>query len=184
MIAVEMAKQLQAAGKQVTMLGMIDTYVDNVVLFDTKRMQLVKKIKRQLPKLRFIVRSFLRYPKDTIMYQLKRLNNRALSLAGKEQVAISAEQSFQNRIYKQYEKAYLAYRLTPYNQPIHLFKVKKRLYFLDEPRYLGWKPFAQAGLHVHLLQGDHKTFIHPPYEDKFVRALMKAIETAEQHGAS
>lgn len=184
MIAVEMAKQLQEAGKQVTMLGMIDTYVDNVVLFDTKSMQLVKKIKRQLPKLRFIIRSFLRYPKDTIMYQLKRLNNRALSLAGKEQVAISAEQSFQNRIYKQYEKAYLAYRLTPYSQPIHLFKVKKRLYYLDEPRYLGWKPFAPAGLHVHLLQGDHKTFIHPPYEEKFVRALMKAIETAEQHGAS
>ncbi|GGH60966.1 amino acid adenylation domain-containing protein [Filimonas zeae] len=183
MIALEMAKQLQAAGKQVTLLGMIDTYVDNVARFDTTGMKLIKKVKRQFPKFLFILRSFFRYPKDTVLYQLRQLNNRALSLAGKEEVAISTEQSFQQRVYRQYEDAYLNYRLAPYHQPIHLFKVKKRLYYLDEPHYMGWKPFAKGGLHIHMLPGDHKTFIQPPYEVGFVRSLLKAIETAEANGA-
>ncbi|BAV05297.1 amino acid adenylation domain-containing protein [Filimonas lacunae] len=184
MIALEMSRQLEAIGKKVTMLGMIDTYVDNVALFDSRKMQLVKKVLRQFPKILFFAGSFFRYPQDTILYQLKSIKGRfqKLLMGGTEEKMITADQSFQEKIYEEYDRAYLEYRLAPYHKAIHLFKVKKKLYYLDDPMYMGWKPFAKGGLFIHDLPGDHKTFIEHPNEVKFVAVLEKAIETAESNG--
>lgn len=182
MIGLEMARQLKAEGKEVTLLGMIDTYVDNVKLFDTKSARLKKKLLRQLPKLGFIFKSLLRYPKDTIVYQLKSLKVRMEKLLGREEKLISSEQDYQNKIYEQYDKAYLNYKLRPYSDPVYLFKVKKRLYYLDDTRYMGWKPFAPAGIRQYRVPGDHKTFILPPNDARFVNVLLNAIAAAEQHG--
>ncbi|TDO19557.1 non-ribosomal peptide synthetase [Pedobacter duraquae] len=181
MIAIEMAKQLKAMGKTVTMLGMIDTYVDNVELFDSPGVKLLKKIWRQIPKLWFILKSFIKYPKDTILYQLNMVKNRFKKLFGHEEKMISSEQSFQERIYAKYEDVYGRYKLSPYDDVIHLFKVKKRLYFLDDPRYLGWRPFAPAGLKIHNLPGDHKTFIQPPFEKRFVDILDQVLNATDTH---
>ena len=182
MIALEMAKQLKALGKKVTMLGMIDTYVDNAELFDTKAVKLFKKIWRQIPKLLFIIKSLIRYPKDTLLYQLNMVKSRIKRLFGQEEKMISAEQSFQERIYQKYEDVYGKYKLSAYDAEIHLFKVKKRLYFLDDPRYLGWRPFAPKGLKIYNLPGDHKTFIQPPNEKKFVNILENVLTKTESHG--
>ncbi|MEO5910057.1 MAG: amino acid adenylation domain-containing protein [Pelobium sp.] len=179
MIAVEMLKQLTAAGKQVEFFGMIDTYVDNVVQFDGRGTQLIKKIFRQFPKALFIIKSFFKHPIDVIRYQFFIIKSKILSLFGKDEKMISEEQTFQEQIYKKYEDAYNIYKLEPIDQPIFLFKVKKRLYYLDDPKFLGWKPFAKNGLNIYDLPGDHKTFILDPFNKRFVKILQKALKDAE-----
>ncbi len=50
----------------------------------------------------------------------------------------------------------------PYNGSIDLFRVNSRMYFLDDPVYLGWKPYALQGIEIHEISGDHKTFLLSP----------------------
>ncbi len=179
-IALEMAKQLKAAGKKVAFLGMLDTYIDQVKLLDSRFAQLTKKIRRQFPKFIFIVKSFWKYPVDTIKYQLAIARFKFLDIFGYKIKMISKEQSFQNSIYEKYQLAHHHHKITPYDDVIHLFKVQKRLYFLDDDKYMGWKPFAPAGLRIYEVPGDHKTCLLAPHNEKFVEILEKALAEAEK----
>jgi thioesterase domain-containing protein len=63
-----------------------------------------------------------------------------------------------------------------YDGPIDLFRVRKRLYFLDDMEYLGWKPFAKKGIRVHGISGDHRSFLMAPYDREFAQALQAQLD--------
>jgi hypothetical protein len=54
--------------------------------------------------------------------------------------------------------------------------VEKRLYYLDDHVYLGWDKFAEKGVEIHSVPGDHKTFLYPPYDKKFADILQRALD--------
>jgi hypothetical protein len=55
------------------------------------------------------------------------------------------------------------------------------MYFLDDPIYLGWKPYALQGLEIHEISGDHKTFLLAPNVYELSRILGKVIN--ERNGS-
>jgi hypothetical protein len=61
--------------------------------------------------------------------------------------------------------------MNPFNGKIDLFRVKGRSYFLDDPIYLGWKPYAAQGVEIYEIFGDHKTFLMPPNVRELARLL-------------
>ena len=80
-----------------------------------------------------------------------------------------------DKINHKHDIAFDKYKLVPYNGTIDLFRVKSRMYYLDDPVYLGWKPYALQGLNIHEITGDHKTFLLPPNVQELSRMLGEII---------
>lgn len=176
-IAYEIAKQLKAMGKEIKMFGVMDTYIGSHTLTATKSELLLKKIKRQFQKVPFFIGSFISHPKDAFAYQLQILGRKFRHLvssdAGEEKSVFTP---YELEIYKVYDKVHDAYVLTPFDVKVTLFRVEKRLYYLDDKVYLGWDKFALQGVEIHQVPGDHKTFLYPPNDEKFAAILQHALD--------
>lgn len=174
-IAFEMAKQLKAAGKKIKLIGMIDTFIDNEDYHLSTIDRYKTKILRQPKKLTFIIQNLLRDPKETLLYQAYISKVKLKSMLGKTTAEEGKEVSLEDKINHHYEKAYINYKLTPYDDIICLFRVSKRIYYIDDPVYLGWKPYAPKGMIVTNVPGDHKTFLLPPNDKVFAKKLQKVL---------
>jgi thioesterase domain-containing protein/acyl carrier protein len=176
-IAFEMAKQLKASGKEVVMLGMFDTYADNSDFFDPWLIKFSKKFIRQFPKMFFVTESLFKRPFKTIAYQsdyMKRVLHERFGLFKSyksEDFGVT-----DGKVIEKYEYAYRHYKMTPYDGMVDVYKVRTRLYFLDDLEYLGWKPYAKQGVQVHEISGDHKTFLFPPHARDFALVLQRVLD--------
>jgi thioesterase domain-containing protein len=180
-VAFEMAKQLKAMGREVNMLAIFDTNADHSYQFDDWAFKMRKKFKRQFPKFKFILRSLKKYPAETVAYQISFLKskfNHLLINAGIAKKMDTKEEhlDFADKINHKHNIAFDKYKLEAYNGSIDLFRVKSRMYFLDDPVYLGWKPYALQGINVHEISGDHKTFLLPPNVKELSRVLGQIID--------
>lgn len=175
-IAFEMARQLKAMGKEVRFLGIIDTYATNRDTSDTSD-RITRKFKRQFRKIPFFIKSFVKHPGESIGYQLQMVKTRAKRLVsthpGEEYSYFSP---YEIEIQKSYDRAYEGYNLQPEDVKIHLFRVKKRLYFLDDLITLGWGKFAKKGVAIHEVLGDHRTFLYPPNDEGFAEVLQSVLD--------
>lgn len=175
-IAFEMAKQLLAAGKTVNLLGMIDTNAGALLQPKSNTARLTKKITRQFHKVPFFVNSFIKYPKESIEYQQivwkRKLNSRK---PPELNLVVDTYTLYEQQIREKYDQLVERYELKPFNIGISLFRVEKRLYFLDDQKYLGWDKIALNGVKIYTTPGDHKTFLEPPNDEKFARIIQNAI---------
>ncbi|WP_198139761.1 non-ribosomal peptide synthetase [Pedobacter sp. BAL39] len=172
-IAYEMARQLMAMGKEIKMLGIFDTYTGS----SHKGMnRIVQKGLRQLRKVPFILGQLIDNPKRTISYQLLIAKRKMNKLTNKKKVHPESEVfSYDPEIARSYETAYFKYELAPMDIKIDLFRVKERIYYLDDRVHLGWKPYGLKGISVHDIPGDHKTFLYPPNDREFAGVLQQAL---------
>ena len=175
-VAFEMAKQLEALGKEVNMLAIFDTYADNSKSFDDWLLKMSKKFRRQFPKFRFIMQSFFKHPGETVSYQwnfIRSKLNRILAPTGLVEKQLDEDEHLEHsdKINAKHDIAFYKYKMSPYNGTIDLFRVKTRMYYLDDPIYLGWKPYALQGLNIHEISGDHKTFLLSPNVQELARLL-------------
>ncbi|MEO7530672.1 MAG: alpha/beta fold hydrolase, partial [Sediminibacterium sp.] len=179
-VAFEMAKQLRAAGHDVKMLAMFDTNVGNINHTGSNAERLWKKISLQFPKMVFIAGSLLRYPGNVLSYQwfvVKRKWHTMMSRVGLS-IENEAEEmpAHQKRIIEKHLLAYKNYNMTRYEGKIDLFRVQQRVYFLDDPIYLGWKRLASKGVSIHEVPGDHRTFLLTPNDRVFGKTLQSVID--------
>jgi amino acid adenylation domain-containing protein len=179
-VAFEMAKQLKASGREVNMLAIFDTNADHSLHFDDWSLKMSKKFKRQFPKFKFILKSLGKHPAETLSYQFNFLKNKCIRLmsnAGFFKKTYVQEEylDFADKINRNHDIAFEKYKLEPYNGSIDLFRVKNRMYFLDDPIYLGWKPYALQGIEIHEISGDHKTFLLDPNVQELSRVLGRII---------
>lgn len=175
-IVFEMARQLMALGKEVKFLGIIDTNVSTDEphgLFA----ELMVKFKRQFRKIPFFFHSFLKYPKEAIEYQItmtrRRVNQFRLNYRENDTVNFN---DYEMEIYNNYEIAYSNYKLLPIDLKIDLFRVSKRLYYLDDRIFLGWSKLTTVGVEIHEIPGDHRTYLYPPNDQGFARILQHALD--------
>jgi amino acid adenylation domain-containing protein len=178
LLAYEMAKKLTAAGKEVKMLGILDSYAGGKDKSLTQLYKIYKKVTRQFRKVLFFGKLFISIPGETHHYQIYVLKRKIANLfnakptTGQEEVL-----GYLDEIELAYDTASLNYFMEPLAIKVDLFRVKKRLYFLDDPDYLGWKKYAKNGVDVHEVPGDHKTFLFPPYDKEFAEILQRVLDS-------
>ncbi|PWS29199.1 non-ribosomal peptide synthetase [Pedobacter yonginense] len=177
LIAYEMAKKLREMGKEVKMLGILDTNAAGRDFEQTKLQKIAKKIFRQFRKLSFFGKSFLVNPREVYVYQKKSITYKLKVLFGAKSETKKEEVNFKEEIVKSYETAYQNYAMKPFDIKVDLFRVKKRIYFLDDPIYLGWKDYALDGVNIHEVPGDHKTFLFPPNDKEFAEILQRTLDS-------
>ncbi|MBS1973319.1 MAG: amino acid adenylation domain-containing protein, partial [Bacteroidetes bacterium] len=181
-VVFEMAKQLKAVGKEVKLLAIFDTNVAADDHFLTTSERWKKKLIRQFPKALFIIKSFAKDPAGIIKYQFNFFLARLRGIFEKagwlqplpteeEQLSVHAK-----RINEIQYKAFLNYRLTPYDGTVDLFRTTQRLYYLDDPEYLGWKQYALKGVNVHDIPGDHKTFLSGTNYVELAKILQQCLD--------
>jgi amino acid adenylation domain-containing protein len=180
-VAFEMAKQLIARGKKVNMLAIFDTFADNSPNIDRWVPNLFKKFKKLFLDIKFNLRLLKKDPIDTIKYRFINRKYKLMRLLSRGGIIkeISGQEKYlrySEKINRKHDIAYAKYDFTPYNGSIDLFRVKKRMYYLDDPIYFGWKPFASKGLNIHEIPGDHVTFLHSPNVQELSKILSSIIE--------
>ena len=182
-VALEMARQLKAQGREVKMLAMFDTNAEESTLHYTARQKITRKLSRQLPKFVWILKSLLKDPKATLRYQKLVAGwkiQSLLNMDGKiQEPMLEGGSEHMLRIVEKHEIAYENYRLKQYDGVIDLFKANIRPYFVEDPKNLGWKKYAQRGVRVHDVPGDHKQMLLPPNDRFFARALQSALDAAD-----
>lgn len=177
LIAFEMAKQLKAMGKDIKLLGVMDTYVGSHTAPSGTLPKLAKKIIRQFHKVPFFVKSFLNNPKESLAYQLNIISYKWKKLFSSD-LGMEREifTDYEKEIYSAYSKANDKYKLQACDLEVTLFCVEKRLYYLDDKVFLGWDKFALKGVKIHEVPGDHKTFLLPPNDQKFAQILQAVLD--------
>ncbi len=180
-IALEMARQLKAMGKPVKLLGMFDTNAEESVEGRPFLDRMAWKLGRQLPKMAWIGRSLIEQPLPTLKYQGEFVERkvkgvlRAFGLANETTYEEIGDENL-IRIIEKHEIAFQNYRMKPYDGAIDVFKARKRLYFVEDREFLGWKKYALRGVRVHHVPGDHKEMLLPPNDREFAQILQAALD--------
>jgi amino acid adenylation domain-containing protein len=175
-VAIEMARQLQDKGKEVKILAMLDVnYKRPEAQLSLPKLVFTKTV-RQVHKARFIINSFIKQPKTAVNYQIFRIKERLglLDESNPENVP-----DYMMTIVLKLRAAVKKYRMEPFNGTIHLLRSKVRVYFVDDPKHLGWDEFAQNGVVVHEVPGDHRDMLLPPNDVEFARVLQQCLDQAE-----
>jgi thioesterase domain-containing protein/acyl carrier protein len=181
-IAVEMVRQLTVLGKEVKMLGILDTDAENCFYNKPLRTIFRKKIRRQFPKLLWLIKSFFKHPSTTFNYQfnqfIKKTRSTGYSLGLIKKPKLDEVYTRIQLINQKHQAAFKAYHLLPFDNFVYLFKAKKRVYFVDDFKFLGWRKYAKKGVKVFDVPGDHETMLHQPNVTEFGRILQDALDNS------
>ena len=181
-VALEMARQLKAMGREVKMLAMFDTNAQESDMRQSKLSWISQKLFRQFPKLLWFTRSLILMPGPTIRYQklyVDRQLQKLLTTVGlRQETPPESGFGLLDRIIEKHEIAYHNYVMKPYDGIIDLFKAQVRLYFVEDNKFLGWKKYALKGVRVHSVPGDHEMMLLPPNDKEFAHALQRALDNS------
>jgi amino acid adenylation domain-containing protein len=72
--------------------------------------------------------------------------------------------------------ACMNYKLEPYPVNVYLFKAREQTFFIKDPRHYGWDRYAQAGMAVHVIPGDHYSMFNPPHVEMFAHILHQCLD--------
>lgn len=178
-LAIEMKRQMEGMGKTIKFIGVSDTDA-GVLPYKKKGLRkFPKKVLRQFPKAVFITRSFFNNPSETYNYQKSFMLKKLKRLFGRADVSYTIRTDIDlnlDRISLKQQAALNKYTLNPFRGQLHLFKAQKRLYFVDEFKYLGWKKFALDGVIIHEIPGDHRTMFLHPHVEHLAAMLQRALD--------
>jgi amino acid adenylation domain-containing protein len=180
-IAFEMARQLEALGKEVKMLAMFDTYAYRSPYYDPTILKLYKRGKFLIKRLLYTF-TFSNGIKYTLIEKTTNVKRRFIRVYwnlryGKNQTQAGIF-GYSNKVDVMNEYAEKHYQLKPYNITVEVFRAENRTFYMDEPEYLGWKPYALNGVNVHKIPGEHNTIFKAPNDKEFASILQKCLDEA------
>jgi len=180
-IAYEMVRQLKEMGKEVKLLAMFDTNIQ----YPTHQYPLLKKIKvkfiRQLKKARFRIYTIFTQPIETFkflrsnyMIEFKFFLKRMGILKNYHPENLP---DFMQAIAGELNTAFYNYEVRPNHVKIDLFKAETRMYFVDDPKLLGWGKYALDGVATHNVPGDHKDIFSIDNAKIFAKIFQKTLDS-------
>jgi amino acid adenylation domain-containing protein len=180
-IAFEMARQLEALGKEVKMLAMFDTYAYRSPFYD-------KPLEKFYNRTRFFLkRVFYTFNfTNGVKYQLnergtnikRRITRAYWNLKYDKNQTQTGIFGYSNKVDVMNEYAEKRYQLKPYNISIEVFRAENRTFYMDDFEFLGWKPYALNGVNVHKIPGEHNTIFKAPNDKVFANILQQCLDEA------
>ncbi len=178
-VAYEMAKQLQAIGKEVKVLALFDSYANQSPYAYPKHIRVLKKIRSYIYRFFYTFVLLFKNPISTFKYKTRMINMKLKTFYWKLNYGKFKDQigffGYSVEIDNMNQKAADNYFIKPYNGKIDLFRAKVRTYYMDDPKYLGWKKYALKGVHIHEIPGDHNYIFAPPNDKEFAYVLQNCL---------
>ena len=178
LIAFEMAKQLKEMGKDVGIVALFDAVAKDNWTSEGKFEKFLKKTSYNFSIL-------LKKPIDTISYKSTVLKGRYQHLMGKVRVAYQDSETqsveegllpFGKKVYEKSLEAFWRYELPTCDLPVLLFKAKDQMFYLKDPEFNGWKPFALGGVEVFEVEGNHHNLFDGAGPKKIAVILQKYMD--------
>ncbi|UOE51898.1 non-ribosomal peptide synthase/polyketide synthase [Mucilaginibacter sp. SMC90] len=186
MIAVEMASQLQAMGKKISMLAMFDAEAKPLkdVVTIQKNNSFPSLMRRSVEvistKVKFELFLLMKHPKQAVMYKARKIGP---LFSNAESKLANVDQDIFDKITLQIKTAADNYKIKPYNGEIVLFNATQQYYFIDRVNKIiykelevnsenkhAWKNYAQS-VKVHEVKGEHSTIFDEQNAREFSEIL-------------
>jgi amino acid adenylation domain-containing protein len=169
-VAFEIAHQLNMLGEHVELLGLLDTAQRDCVVRTERNDQVGNRVRRRI---RLILDNFASLPfREKAIYLPKRLLTRTLRYiyGTAPSVGIRTVPSFMKNGEEICRMAVVNYRSRPWPGPVTLFRASVQQN-TQLPEDLGWSSFAQGGVEVCEVPGNH----YEIFVDPNVRVLAERI---------
>lgn len=194
-IAYEMGRQLLTQGQEVAFLGVIDT----VTTFASENHPPLTRLKHRLQALvgkpAFFLYALWREPlegkikflrqkakniRGMLFYYASRLG---LIKAGNTPSANGSEQPvyLSTNASVVIDTALNRYVLKPAPLTVDLFRAGKQMFYIEEPKTYGWSKYAQKGVVVENVPGEHSALFAPPNDAIFAKLLTDRLNEIEQN---
>ncbi|MCX6245242.1 MAG: amino acid adenylation domain-containing protein [Bacteroidetes bacterium] len=189
-IAYEMARQLNAMGKQVRFLGLFDATADGSLAYlpffernNRKMIHIARYISWNLS-------SFFQ-AKDTgkltiLRRRWKGLKKKIRGLDFDIKNADTISYGKRKELPKYLRKVHHAnshadrnYIIRTYPGTVHLFKASRQTFYIPEPITYGWDKVALGGVVVHEVPGEHSNTFAPPNDKIFANLLQASLNEIE-----
>ncbi len=177
-IALEMAKQLQAMGKKVTLLAMIDSYVTKNNQFDDGLYKNFHKVVTRIRKFVFGFYLLQRFPARTLQYKMETIKRKLLGKGDRKMFGeddVDGAFKYINKVADALKNANANYRVPYYDGDIHVFKSTNPSFYIDDFKYLGWKPYAKKVI-LDKIEGEHAEIFDAPYNVSFAKLMQKYLD--------
>lgn len=178
-VAYEMARQLRAKGKEVTILAQFDTYVFPQYYYESP---IIKKIISGfylIGKVGFVLLNMFSSKKNFgRRSELMALQFKGWQLMLKHGRAKQYEMQFNvpYKMLQQHNKATGEYTITPQDIVIDLFRATEEVNLVHDHEYLGWKKMAGKGIRKHMVVGNHVDMFEKPDVKDFAEKLQKVLD--------
>jgi len=182
LVAYEIAQQLQAAGLEVGLLGMLDTRQPEWMRGVPTRGPLYRRIfwRMRLLYLRTHRRKGrLRYLWRRLGERMQRVNYMYAATKGQGKVASSVR-----NVREINYVAGISYTVRPYPGRVTLFRAEHDPNEQPLPPDLSWGQFAQGGVEIKDLPGDHGRILYQPGLDALATELTTALREADSEHAT
>lgn len=186
-IAWEMAHQLTAKGRRVAFVGLFETIAYRVP--DVKPGIIAEKLrsfsflsKQILWNMMKLTRIPLSKQTQFIRDKLKRIKRRWLGIPEiamqeiKTDVVQGILQVINSKVKSANEVALDNYVLKPWAGKVYLFKAREQTFFIEDPRYYGWKDLALGGVEIVPVEGTHNFIFAPPNDAAFAARLQQYLD--------
>lgn len=183
-VSFEMARQLKEQGKTVSIVALLDTYVDSSYYYPSyQRKRLVRYYDRTRRRLDFLKEmltswsSFRNHVHDKKSYILKQHFGQNKTMNEQEEAALQQFIKANSMVKKIVDR----YHLKPQNIQVDLFRSKDDINYKIDPTYLGWKKAALNGVTIHNISGKHLDIVAPPNDRELARLLQKILDKKHEN---
>ena len=176
-VALEMARQLEKQGKKVSIIALLDSYVDSSYYYapywQKKLLRIYDVNYRRFDYLIEMLTSWEAFKKRS-QAKKEHIVKKYFGKKGilTEQEALTIEEfkvanDMVNRIVDRYH-------LKPQNFEVDLFRAQDDLEYKIDSTHMGWKKAATKGVNIHNVPGNHLSIVDPP-NDKFLAVMIQDL---------
>jgi thioesterase domain-containing protein len=168
-----------AMGKEVKMLGILDTYIGYKSRNEPLLRQIVLTPYHFAKRMGFNIAEFVKDPKGKYAFdrfevkkKMRVYYYRILKLMGKKRINYFY---YKNQVAKNNGIALDNYVLKPYDGILYLFRSIKKSYYMPDFEFLGWKKFARR-IRIFEIPGDHNSIFTPENEAGVAKVLQTCLD--------
>ena len=181
-VAFEMTRQLNEQGKKVSLIALLDTYVDSSYYYQSYMQKLlIRYLDVTQRRIDYLKEMFSSWKGFQLRFNGKKEHILKKYFGFKdvmtEQDALALDKyKIANKLV---DKIINRYHLKPQNIEVDLFRAENDGEYKLDPTYLGWKKAALKGVKIHNISGNHLDIVAPPNDKKVARLIQKILD--ERH---
>jgi amino acid adenylation domain-containing protein len=178
-VAYEMARQLKAQGRKVTILAQFDTYVFPDYYYSKPFQKKIISKLYLLGKIGYLLLNMFSSKKNFHRrIELIKLQIKGLKLRLKHGKTKQYEMQFNvsSKLPINHNIATSNYTITPQDIIIDLFRAKEEVNFVHDHKLLGWKKMALKGIRKHMVPGNHVDMFEKHNAKDFAASLQHVLD--------